>query len=62
MFFAVVLYLVFGLAAAAIVVGLVIAIVKRARGKRPQEWRDDPSDAEVRMRPGPGWGNGGSWN
>lgn len=62
MFFEVLLYVVFGVAAVAILLGLVVAIVRRVRGKRPEEWRDDPDETEVRMRPGPGWGNGGSWN
>jgi hypothetical protein len=61
--FAVILYGFFGLGALAFVALIVVGVVKRIRGRNNREWQDDPvAGAPPNVRPGPGWGNGGSWN
>ncbi|CCH77245.1 hypothetical protein BN12_1760005 [Nostocoides japonicum T1-X7] len=58
---AIFMYAVFAVGAVAIVAVLVRGIVNRRRHRDNGEWQDPPSDGEVRMHPGAGWGNGGSW-
>lgn len=59
---AIFMYVVFAVGAIAVVTLLVVGIVNRVRGRDRGEWRDPPAEGEVGMRPGPGWGNGGSWH
>ena len=61
--FAVILYGLFGLGAVAFVAVLVLGAVNRVRGRDNGEWQDEGKDGQApNVRPGPGWGNGGSWN
>ena len=61
--FAVILYALFGLGAAAFLAVLVLGAVNRVRGRDNGEWQDERVDGQPpNVRPGPGWGNGGSWN
>ncbi|MGZ4542432.1 MAG: hypothetical protein ACXVXI_04750 [Mycobacteriaceae bacterium] len=52
----------FGLAALAFVGVVVLGVVRRIRGRDDGAWEDAPEGDAPKMRPGPGWGNGGSWN
>lgn len=52
-----VLYVLFGIGAAAFVALVAYGVVNRIRGRRNEAWQDD----EVHVHPGAGWGNGGSW-
>lgn len=61
--FAVILIGFFVLGALGFVGVLVVGVVARLRGRNREDWRDDPSAGDPpKVRPGPGWGNGGSWN
>ena len=61
--FEVVLIGLFGLGVLAFVGVVVIGVVRRLRGRDDQAWEDAPPAGDPpMMRPGPGWGNGGSWN
>ncbi|WP_195908324.1 hypothetical protein [Nostocoides sp. HKS02] len=61
--YAVILIGVFGLGVLAFVGVVVRGVVNRIRGQDNGEWEDAPAAGEPpQMRPGPGWGNGGSWN
>lgn len=46
------------------VLALVVASVlrRRRRGRADEEWAEDVAPGEVKLRPGAGWGNGGSWH
>lgn len=61
--FQVILIGLFGLGVLAFVAVVVLGIVHRIRGRDDQAWEDAPIAGDPpKMRPGPGWGNGGSWN
>jgi hypothetical protein len=61
--FAVILMGFFGLGALAFVGVVVVGVVKRLRGRESGDWQDDTAAGDPpKVRPGPGWGNGGSWN
>ena len=61
--FAVILYGLFGLGVLAFLAVLGFGVVNRVRGRDNGQWQDEPVDgAPPNVRPGPGWGNGGSWN
>jgi len=53
---------VFALACTAFVVALVVSIVRGRRRHRDESWEDEPPPGKTRIRPGAGWGNGGSWH
>lgn len=44
------------------VLALVVRSVLRRRGGREEDWAEHVEPGEVKMRPGAGWGNGGSWH
>lgn len=50
-----------GLAGLAVLALVVRSVLRRRRG-RDEEWAEDVEPGEVKMRPGAGWGNGGSWH
>lgn len=50
-----------GLAGLAVLALVVRSVLRRRRG-REEEWAEDVEPGEVKMRPGAGWGNGGSWH
>ncbi|MGO4342018.1 hypothetical protein [Pedococcus sp. 2YAF34] len=61
--FAVVLFCIFGLGVVAFAGVIVVGVVNRFRGRRDDDWHDEGEEgAPPKVRPGPGWGNGGSWN
>ena len=61
--FEVILIGVFGLGVVAFVGVVVLGVVRRIRGRDNGDWEDTPVAGDPpTMRPGPGWGNGGSWN
>jgi hypothetical protein len=61
--FQVILLGLFGLGVLAFVGVVVVGVVNRIRGRDNREWQDEPLDGDSpKVRPGPGWGNGGSWN
>jgi hypothetical protein len=61
--FAVILYCLFGLGALAFLGVVALGVVNKVRGRDNGEWQDEPLDGDPpNVRPGPGWGNGGSWN
>lgn len=62
MVFAILRYVVFAFVALAFVASLVTGAVKRHRGQDNGQWEDDPAPGTTRIRPGVGWGNGGSWH
>ena len=59
---AIFMYVMFAIGAIAIVALLVVGIVNKVRGRDTGEWREPPQEGGVNMRPGAGWGNGGSWH
>jgi hypothetical protein len=53
----------FGLGALAFVWVIALGVVRRMHGRDNGEWEDAPAAGDPpKARPGPGWGNGGSWN
>ena len=61
--FSVILYGLFALGALAFVGVVALGVANKVRGRDNGEWQDEPVDGETpNVRPGPGWGNGGSWN
>ena len=61
--FAVILIGLFGLGVLAFIGVLVVGVVNRIRRRDTGDWHDEPSEGgPPHVRPGPGWGNGGSWN
>ena len=52
-----------GVAAVAVLAGVVASVLRRRRhGREAEDWAEDVEPGEVKMRPGAGWGNGGSWH
>ena len=61
--FAVILIGFFALGALGFLGVVVAGVVKRLRGRDSEDWQDDAAAGDPpKVRPGPGWGNGGSWN
>ncbi len=61
--FEVILIGVFGLGALAFVGVVILGVVRWIRGREDRGWEDAPVAGDPpKVRPGPGWGNGGSWN
>jgi hypothetical protein len=52
-----------GAAALGVLALVVASVLRRRRHRREDEdWSEDVAPGEVKMRPGAGWGNGGSWH
>ena len=52
-----------GVAALAVLALVVRSVLRRKRhGRADEDWAEDVAPGEVKMRPGAGWGNGGSWH
>lgn len=61
--FRLVLFAFFGLGSLAFIAVVVLGVVSRVRRRDRSGWQDEPNAGDPpKVRPGPGWGNGGSWN
>jgi hypothetical protein len=52
-----------GVAAVGVLAAVVASVVRRRhRSRADEDWAEDVEPGQVKMRPGAGWGNGGSWH
>ncbi|SES46391.1 hypothetical protein SAMN05216199_3952 [Pedococcus cremeus] len=52
-----------GVAAVGVLALVVRSVLRRRRhGREDEDWSEDVEPGKVKMRPGAGWGNGGSWH